>query len=262
MANGLDAESIREIVSLADARRTAKFQRVEGEPEHIYWRLDPDGTADKVIADAPMLFRKMDRPADVVTFIGRIDPEEYRSEAAIFYDVVGVTCLPDATDNRASVFCPLELSPQMRWLTTQAKQPLSQRDFVRLLRIDLRGCFAAYPTLLSMVRNLRWTGTQFNDGAVSHGRESLGRAIEAQVSGADSIPEEITVTVPFWRQFPCSVSIACAIEILPQEQSFRLTPYPNEIDKATETALDALAAALESKNEHWPAIYRGNVCDK
>lgn len=254
MSDQLTAEAIREITKMADQARKVKFVQAAAEPAHKYWYVGPDGQSELMEADPPLLRRRLDRPEDVVVFVEKLGDDE-RAQAAVFYDEKQIVCLPDAEDSRRRLVCKLDYTPQFAWLLNESKTPLSQRDFVRLLRITFRGCYDLYPHLLALIRNLKWTGTSEAGAALVHGRESLGRAIESQVSGADSIPEELVLTVPIWRQYGTMTQIACAVEIFPQEQHFKLTPYPMQMDDALDDGLASLQNTLAAGDV---SVYRGH----
>lgn len=159
---------------------------------------------------------------------------------ALYYNEESLTLRFDESirDNAA---CQLKHSPQFLALRDVASQkPFRQRDFVRFLRIDLFGCFSAESSLLPLVRNLKWTNSAEGGGNIQHGKESMGRSIEARVSGESTIPEEVTLFVPVYENFRNIQPVQCAIEILTDEQAFRLTPYPMSLSNAVEETVEAI----------------------
>lgn len=241
-ANGITAAAIDKIVALADERRKATFERGPGEPKNTYWLIKPDGSVELQQTQAERYSPQLERPKDVVEFFAaNIRPVE---SAVAFYDRNFLTMLCDSRDPGTRVDCPLRLSPQWRWLLERSASAYAQRDFVRILRIDFRGCLDGAPSLLGLVRNLKFTSGTQAAGEIQHGRESLGRQIESQVSGAATIPEEVTLFVPVWENHHFRAGVACALEVMTDSATFRLTPYPMELENAIGLALDSLGDML------------------
>lgn len=253
-SEALSAEAIREIERLVKAGAKTEFVRNKQEPEHVYWRVNPEGTAEVVEVEPPLWSRHFKRPDDVVAALS----EGSDFSRTTFYDETAIQVVQD-DDCRKLTTCPMEFSPQFQWLKTKSAGAFDQRAFVRLLRIDFRGCLDGAPDLLGLVRNLKFTNAGQAVGNIQHGRESLGKSIESQVSGESSLPEEIRVTVPIWKNWNVRQDIACAIEIDSQSQTFRLTPYPNELDNALDRSLMALHAFLAGdKGSKRPPVFRGH----
>ena len=150
----------------------------------------------------------------------------------------------DIEERRDMAICDLKKSPPWDWLVTQSARPMTQHDLVRLLRVTFRNCLDN-DVLLKTVRALKWQAAQGTDRDIRHVRESLDRTIVANVTGAEDIPEEIALSVPVWENFPFKARIACAIEVFPTEQQFKLTPYPIELQRGLDDGLAAIFALFE-----------------
>lgn len=123
-----------------------------------------------------------------------------------------------------------------------------QRDLVWLLRSTFRGMFSP-PELLPALRNVKFTNAGESDTNLQHGRESLGRKVEAEVAGAGAIPEEVLFSVPVFsdvsfegNQFVASV--LCALNIDLAEQRFTLKPVPDAIAVAKRLANEWICGIL------------------
>jgi len=184
---------------------------------------------------------KLDTPAAFVDYV----KERFKESGAgtVFYTETGLVYVfgDDFAKDRA--LCPLTLSPQFKKLAAVAGQPLSQQQFVRLLRVDFNGCVGP-EGLLPLVRNLKWTSGGESSGNIQHGRESMGRSITAEVRGEQAIPEETYLVVQPWENFPFSTRVDCAIEIDAANKTFALTPYPLSMRRALDAAVDQLAELL------------------
>lgn len=241
------AEFVREIERLTQAALRTTFVQAPGEPKHVYYELGPGGRCEWREADREPLAVQLATPAAFVEYVKSHNQGDSPG-GEVYFDETALVFVHNDTVRRDRAFCKLAPSPQLTLLhklaTSLALYP--QRDFVRLLRIDLAGCFSGQSNLLPLVRNLKWTGANEANLAVQHGKESIGRAITAQVSGADAIPEEVTLFVPIWENHDARQFVRCAVEIAPQEQSFRLTPYPLQIREALDGSLRDLRVLLDA----------------
>jgi hypothetical protein len=93
-------------------------------------------------------------------------------------------------------------------------------------------------------------------GSIQHSRESIGRSINAAVTGEAALPEDVWLTVPVFENHPFRARIACALEIMPQDQTFQLLPFPLEVQQAMDTALADVVNTL--KGENVPPAFRGS----
>ena len=149
--------------------------------------------------------------------------------------------------------CQLRDDPRSAWM--------NQKDFVRLLRIDLAGTLDPV-VLLNAVRQIRWSSQ--TDSTVNRQRESLGSEISARCADGKDLPEEVDLRVPVYVTDECSViaKITCSVDVDPSEGKLRLLPLPDAINSARSWALAQLANAIcldltDAGLDSTPAVYRG-----
>lgn len=143
----------------------------------------------------------------------------------------GAVLLPAGNDSRESVVFRTSFS--CAWAALQAFGDeitlLEQRAFVRLLV----HVFEADPAIVTPWRRLDFNRSVLTQGEVSHGKDRLGREINAQASGIGDLPETITVDVPIFREagqrdryaVTCKVEIdasSCKIAIVPKASELAL----------------------------------------
>jgi hypothetical protein len=131
---------------------------------------------------------------------------------------------------------------------------------IRRLRVDLPGA-ERRTELLSTVRKIKFRQSTSGEDDIQHGKESLGRAIEAQVTGSGDIPETVVVTGPVYcnhGEREQSYAVGLDLEILPSEQKFRLCPVPDELDKAARDALQGIRDRLNAGLPDETAIFFGS----
>jgi hypothetical protein len=247
------AQAIDKISALATAAQKTTTLAVNQEPAGYYYLIGPDGKATLTEAKPGWHAEKLATPAQLRDFIKGTT----MGEGALFYDEQRVTYVYSLDDRRDRATCDLKKSPQYLWLETAAAKPvvLSQRDFIRTLRVLFRGCVGE-SNLLPLVRDLKFTGASEGAGNIQHGRESIGRSITNAVTGQSAIPEEVALTVPVFENHPLRARISCALEVVPQDQTFQLIPYPLEVHQAMDAALADVVATL--KADGVPTSYNGS----
>lgn len=159
---------------------------------------------------------------------------EVPTPRTVWYSRKGLVSVLDDRTRRDTV--KWNLSPSKEILTLQNClncAPMSQEDFVRLVRIELNYSKQSISNLLSVLRNLQFKSEATSSGVVNHGKRSVGAKEEQRVWGDVEVPEEVDVVVPAFAEtssYLCKVP--CAVEINTVTHKFRLTPYPGSIDRA------------------------------
>ncbi len=201
----------------------------------------------------------VDQIEDIIRLANRFDGEEGCSPV-VWYDEDAVVLVIDDAENRLDqARFDLKTSnvfDKIRELR-EDKTYYSQKDFVRLLRIELAGTLQP-GILLDRVRKIRWETTDARTGEVTRNRESLGREINAKVDSTADIPEEVVLEAPVYssRGERALYGFHCSVEVEPLNQTFRLMPLPDEIERVQQLAVQSIGERLaESLNEGIPAYY-------
>lgn len=144
-------------------------------------------------------------------------------------------------------------------LTPARRAPFTQAELVRKLRIDLAGTLPDGAQFLSLMRNVRFKSGADGQTNLQHGKESMGKSIDAEVLGTDALPETVTLHVRVFDvpDLKTVKPVVCALDIYPHECVFKLIPLPMELANARSAVLDELATTLGGELEC--PIYRGSV---
>ena len=220
-----------------------------------YLLAKQDGTFEQRTAAPGWLFHAFRTPMELRNFI---DNDAESKTAAIFVADENLTYVPDHADARNRFTCKMIAHEQFTLISALAGKTFGQREFISLLRIALRGCISEGSNLLALMRELKFNTDAAGQGSIQHGQESLGRGIIAKVTGVDAIPQELFLSTQVYENWDPKVNIACAIEILTQEQQFRLIPYPGEIRRAKDGVLLAIQEQVAKNDRNIPA-YLGTV---
>ena len=172
---------------------------------------------------------------------GKNDPRD----GSIWHNEKAVVLLCVDADRRDRVTLGLELSDQYKALQVVSKTPFQQKPFVLFLKRLMRG--AIDDSLLAAVRVIEFKRRNDGSGTVQHGKESLGRSVEAEVQGMSAIPEIVVANVPVYSTPGCDQrhGIGLSIDIDPDQQTFSLTPLADELTFAIHAAQRALHEALD-----------------
>lgn len=165
--------------------------------------------------------------------------------STVFYNEESIDYLETPHDLRG-IHARLPLTPTEPWKFLKEKKWLSQKDFVRALRITMRGTMET-DSLLKAARIVTVNNGAIGTGNVQTGKQSISREILNEVKSKDSdFPEEQRFTLKVFNEVDCKISVTCAIEIDTDKASpeFRLTPYPNEMEEAMTQTLDYVYQAV------------------
>lgn len=253
------ADAIDKVTELTKAGMRVELIAAQGEPAGHYYLMKPDGSATLTLAKPAWHNEKLATPADLREFI----KEQANLEGAplanhlLYYDDQRIIFVYEQDDRRDRATCDLRKSPQFAWLEGASKNPatLDQKSFIKTLRVLFRGCLGD-SNLLALVRQLKFSNAAEGAGNIQHGRESIGRSISAAITGEAALPEDVYMQVPVFENHPFRARVACALEVMPQDQTFQLIPYPLEVQQAMDAALADVVNTL--KGDNVPPAFRGS----
>jgi len=177
---------------------------------------------------------------------------EKHPKGVVWHSHSAVVLLLDDEDRRDSVVFPLDISDAWKKLKELDAEmtPLSQRDFVRLLRFYL----GASPATVTTFRKLTFQSQVNAVGEIQKTKESLGRSIEAEVQGTSDLPEELIFNVPIYENigerqlYP----VRLFLEYDAQAQRIYAVPEPGVLIELEEThqadIRQRLGAGLDKKD--------------
>lgn len=248
----ISAGAIKEIERLVQEAGRSKFVRPEGCPQgRAYW-VGPDGKMEFEVIPRRPTNDRLDTPeafAEYVKRDGAVDG------GTCFYGEQLLQYVEDEDLRYDAAHCPLIKSVPFKWLEAESSKPMTQAQLVRTLRIIFNGCLPGDSNLIGVVRNMKFDSASAAAAEIKHGRESLGRQIQASVTGEGAIPEEVNLFLPVYENFGRPKFVKCAIEVFPHEQQFKLTPYPGQLRDAVELVLEDVAVLLSG--EGMPPAFRG-----
>lgn len=170
--------------------------------------------------------------------------EPSEASVSLWHCTKQVQMLYDDDDRRDRATFPLSHGEQFQLLSKldQSETPMRQKEFLRTLRR-----LGVEKPIVNLFRKLDWETGAKARGDVTHGTERLGREVTAQVTGIEALPEDLTISIPVYRergeQEP--VAIRCDIEIDASQQVLAICPQAGEIDRAVDLAQWSIRKRLE-----------------
>lgn len=155
--------------------------------------------------------------------------------------------LDDGPESRRLDFVRWELTESDKWraVASQAAVKRSHPEFVQFIEDALRDEIdAAAPGLLGELRSLRFRYSDNETGNVQHGRESIDRDIEAELTGADKLPQTFKLSVGRWAELPIRVTIEVRLVVDCKERKLALKPLADEVNLAEIDAHSKLSKLL------------------
>lgn len=249
-------EAIAKLTSQANEHIHPKITAIPGDPRKVF------------VSDRSGV-REMKLPPDLrshtVAGIGDLleaykvwcgEPSASEALGVFWHDSDVVTLVIDDFDRRDRVTMPLEYTQQFARIKKLAEQPhLSQREAVNLFRHDLKDC--GPDTMLPALRKLEFKRKNDGSRTFEHGKESLGRSIELQVTGASAIDEYVTFRVPLYKNpgVHLVVGIQCSIELDSEKEQIIIKPLPDQINTAVKEGQAVIHGKL---SESGAAVFFGS----
>ena len=114
---------------------------------------------------------------------------------------------------------------------------------------------------LAIKPNIKFRKSDSGASSIQHGSESLGRTIEAEVSGAGDIPESVVVSCPVYANHgerEKTATIMYDLEIVPADGQFRFRPIPDELERVIDAALDDIRTRIVDALPDGSAVFFGS----
>jgi hypothetical protein len=99
-----------------------------------------------------------------------------------------------------------------------------------------------------------------NDGSsrLEHGRESLGKSVEAVVNNAENIPESFNISVPvFDLELSTVEPITVSVDIDMAAGTIAIDVVPGQLEMAKRNAIATIANAINNQTES--SVFHGSL---
>lgn len=235
-------ELLAGIEALVRKAHGAEVIKPPQEPDHVYLLKTPDGGITRCEAE-PKPRKHCALSLGTIINMAR-QYAEASLNPEIWYSQKGVTLILDDDTRRDQVFFLLERSEQLNALLSLKAEGYTQREFLHLLRVRLHG--AVLPELIQAVRHLKFRTLTTGESMVGQGKASIGKSLEAELTGARELPEDLFLSIPVWANYQSDVRdvVRCLLEVDAQTERFYLRVLPCEIENAIAEAEGRLRNAI------------------
>jgi hypothetical protein len=216
------------------------------------------GNVTEVETPVPPRNHNVNSLEDFAKFVAECSPED----CVVFYDESVVVGILDNDGHRVERVA-FVLSQSDQFDTIEALNGTScwknQKDFVRLLKIDLAGAIPPVD-LLEVVRRVKFENGTTVKSEVGRARESLGREIRSQVETEREVPEGVVVWVPVYKSLGEreKFGVECSVEVDPLMGTFRLAPLPDEVERVQHLAMASIRRRLEESLPDGVPVFYGS----
>lgn len=204
---------------------------------------------------------KMDRPpaprtGDLGSFESVVEfCKTVAKGGEVYVDAKGIEVVVDKDHRWSCVGLAFQGSRRFQTLSELGKTSWQPRDAVRVLRFGLE---LENTPVLSGLRRVDFTRKSDGSSTTEHGRETLGKSVEAQVQQADEIPEHFEVTLPLFMNpgfgsFTAAVRVGIDIDV--HNQCIRMIPSVDGITVAIGSAVTQIVEKLRQELEGVPVFH-------
>jgi hypothetical protein len=230
-------ELIQKTAVEADRTSQERIRAIPGDGRHQYVDLSGTGQWELVEVPPPPRNHMVETVEDLIALAKYAQGFSGDDGGpSVWHDEKLIVLAWQDGDVRDRASMPLRFSPQFELLKklSAAAQPLTHRELVQLLRVDLAG--TTPPGLLNSVKQIKFMRNEEGHSTVSNGSESLGRSVEAEVrSTLDEIPEQVNLSIQVYlnqgendQRWP----VVCDLQADVQTQRFVFRALPGEIEQA------------------------------
>jgi hypothetical protein len=248
----LHADTLGKIQTMAVEAAGVKILEIPGDPDHVL--VASGGT----FSERPVPAAHRSHTVRSLDDFSRAC-ERWGEQGTIWHSDTRITLVTDDLARRDGVLFLLQFSEQFERLRKLRTDPrLNQAGIIRLLRHDLAG--AVPGDLVPLFRKLDFKRRSDGTTNLQHGRESLGRSVEAEVSGTAELPELITADVRvygsvglIWKK-----SIRLTLDVDATNEVFYLAPEPDALEAAIQSTQADIANSLSANlTDDPPRIFYG-----
>jgi len=212
-----------------------------------------------MVAEAAPRYYGAESPGDWAALVRRLDPK--LDSALAFVGERGVVVsLNERSERRERIRMKLSEAPVFAHLSLleNARAPLAQAAFLRMLRVSLNG--AVRDSFIDTCRSLKFSKSDSGKSKVEHANESMGREVSRAVMTGDGgeFPEDVILALPVYEEcheIDWNMPVCCAVDIDVENCLFTLIPMAGELAAARRATHQKLAEVLRKElGENVPVV--------
>lgn len=238
------AEFVAKIATLAQEAKSVEFHTQPSLPGVVFVRH-----GDQLLREDVPAARRAHTLASFADLVQALVDKAIGPAPEVYVAAGSIVALLDRAKRTERVTVPLQDSARFRLACSlQKPQSFQPKEAVKLLRYEFHdGGVEAVAEALSHVDFER---TSAGRSHVEHGKESLGRAVEAKVQQAENIPKTFSVEMPIWTTagfdgYGPSIMFGLFLDL--DDSRVELRVLSDEIERARNAALLNVAADLRDR---------------
>lgn len=246
------ADFLASIVNLGKKANQVEFHTHPQLPATVFVR-----NGDQLATHAaPPTYRKHDL-AGFADLVAALKDKEMAGSPEVYVGADKVVAYLSRTDRREVVSVQLIESKRLKLCAALQAQPVKfqPKDAVKMLRLDFHG--GQHDHITQALSRVDFTRTSAGHTNVAHGRESLGKSVEAVVQQAQDVPQKFNLSVPMWTtsgftRYGVTVEFGVFLDL--EGQTVELRVLSDEVERVRNLALAAVVKDLQDALEGVPVF--------
>ncbi len=239
----IDAAFVGAIAELTRRGDGIQVLKLSAEPAHVYLLRHPDGKVTREEAIPRPVFHKPGSLKSLVQ-LAVLRYADTSKVPEIWYSRSGVTVVFDPEERRDVAFMKLAKSPQFEQLENHGGKPMAQAPFLRWLKVDLHG--AVPDPFIDGISIVKFRYNEQNEGTIKQGSKSVGRKIESELEGAETLVDGVSLSGQGFVGGPFYAGVNAASEIEVVAKTMQLTPFPGQLERALRRGEADVGREIES----------------
>lgn len=218
-------------------------------------------------------------PAMVKTALPAIGPRQYRAltlesfcnlvpavtvdgtRCFVFVSMSKVVALVNEEDRRERITLDLAVTPTWETLRN-LRGALTQAQAIDLLRRQLDATYQPH-NIIATLRSVKFKESSDGQSNIGVGKAVVSKSIQAELTGASDIPEDMTITAPIWSNVfvddaPRTAPVLCCVDVDLAEQKFLIRPKAGQIEAHERDAQEWLVTQIaRSINDKSVSVFAG-----
>lgn len=237
----LHPETLAQLVKLARESQAANLLKIPGDPRKLL--IDQGGKHELYDLPFPPAAFQVETVESFLKAVERFAGDGIAKVTVWVNSDAVVAVLNSDAWRDSRIILPLAFTPA--WDSARdLNGPMKQRALVYAIRTAWRGCVAE--SLANTFKTIEFKRRSDGQSTVEHGRESLGKSVEASVQGTTALPEFIQFDAQLFDvpDFTIRGQLAIVVTPLPDTEEFGLCAVPDEVRREEAGALAILAKDL------------------
>lgn len=238
------AEFLDRLVGLAKSAHKVDVHNIPQLPRTVFIRVG-DVLHEH---DVPPPWRQHDL-AGLGDLVAALTDKGIAPRPEVYVSPREVVALLDRDDRRERITVRLEETKRWQLIAAlQTPRAMQPKEAVKLLRLELHGGNVEH--MIQALSRIDFVRTSSGRTNVEHGRETLGRSVEAAVQQANDVPKDFQLAVPVWStsgfsRFSVNVQFGVYLDL--EGQAVELRVLADEVERARNQALAAVVDELRAQ---------------